>query len=123
MLRPVRLLVLLAVHSMVECMQPKRKCFLVPGFWAWNGYRIRYQRCGDEGPPVLVIHGFGGNWYGCACQCQAWSSYLSLPCLMVTAESSCSDHWRKNLPVLGLKCRAFAIDLLGYGYSDKPSPQ
>lgn len=30
-----------------------------------------------------------------------------------------ADHWRKNLPVLGQGCRAFAIDLLGYGYSDK----
>ena len=37
--------------------------------------------------------------------------------------SVCSDHWRKNLPVLGLKCRTFAVDLLGYGYSDKPSPK
>jgi len=35
----------------------------------------------------------------------------------------CSDHWRKNLPILGLKCRTFAVDLLGYGYSDKPSPR
>lgn len=35
----------------------------------------------------------------------------------------CSDHWRKNLPILGLKCRTYAIDLLGYGYSDKPSPR
>ncbi|CAL8471802.1 g11344 [Coccomyxa elongata] len=65
------------------------------GLWKWNGYNIRYQRCGEEGPPVLLIHGFGGN----------------------------CDHWRKNLPVLGLKCRAFAIDLLGYGYSDKPDPR
>lgn len=28
-------------------------------------------------------------------------------------------HWRKNLPELGRSCRAYAIDLLGYGYSDK----
>ena len=34
-----------------------------------------------------------------------------------------SDHWRKNIPILGLKCRTFAVDLLGYGYSDKPSPR
>lgn len=32
------------------------------------------------------------------------------------------DHWRKNLPVLGQQYRAYSIDLLGYGYSDKPSP-
>lgn len=27
------------------------------GYWRWQGHRIRYQRCGDEGPPVLCIHG------------------------------------------------------------------
>ena len=34
-----------------------------------------------------------------------------------------ADHWRKNLPVLGRSCRAYAIDLLGYGYSSKPDPR
>lgn len=36
---------------------------------------------------------------------------------------SCSDHWRKNIPVLANQHRVYAIDLLGYGYSDKPSPR
>ncbi|KXZ44026.1 hypothetical protein GPECTOR_75g750 [Gonium pectorale] len=65
------------------------------GYWHWRGHRIRYQRSGDEGVPVLLVHGFGGN----------------------------ADHWRKNTPVLGARHRAFAIDLLGYGYSDKPNPR
>lgn len=61
----------------------------------WKGkYRIRYQRSGTSGPPLICVHGFGAN----------------------------CDHWRKNLPVLGQQCRTFAVDLLGYGYSDKPSP-
>ena len=34
----------------------------------------------------------------------------------------CSDHWRKNIPALAKNHRVFAIDLLGYGYSDKPDP-
>lgn len=34
-----------------------------------------------------------------------------------------SDHWRKNLPVLAESHRAYAIDLIGYGYSDKPNPR
>lgn len=34
-----------------------------------------------------------------------------------------SDHWRKNLPVLAESHRVFAIDLIGYGYSDKPNPR
>lgn len=67
------------------------------GYWEWQGHKIRYQRSGDgDGPPVLLVHGFGGN----------------------------CDHWRKTTPELGRTGhRAWAIDLLGYGYSDKPDPR
>lgn len=34
-----------------------------------------------------------------------------------------SDHWRKNIPVLAHSHRVFSIDLIGYGYSDKPNPR
>lgn len=34
-----------------------------------------------------------------------------------------SDHWRKNIPVLAKSHRVYAIDLIGYGYSDKPNPR
>jgi pimeloyl-ACP methyl ester carboxylesterase len=50
----------------------------------------------DNNPSIIFIHGFGGN----------------------------ADQFRKNVPVLseaGFDC--YAIDLLGYGYSDKPSPK
>ncbi|KAF8041113.1 hypothetical protein BT93_B3131 [Corymbia citriodora subsp. variegata] len=63
--------------------------------WNWRGYSIRYQCCGDSGPALVLIHGFGAN----------------------------SDHWRKNIPVLGKSHRVYAIDLIGYGYSDKPNPR
>ncbi len=43
---------------------------------------------------VLLVHGFGGN----------------------------ADHWRKNTAALP-GCNVWAIDLLGYGYSDKPDPK
>ena len=33
-----------------------------------------------------------------------------------------SDHWRKNIPVLAEHGRVFAIDLLGFGFADKPTP-
>jgi pimeloyl-ACP methyl ester carboxylesterase len=36
---------------------------------------------------------------------------------------ACSDHWRKNTPELGQRFRAYSIDLLGYGFSDKPDPR
>lgn len=31
-------------------------------YWVWQGKRIRYQRSGEEGTPVVLVHGFGGNW-------------------------------------------------------------
>ncbi|PHT98163.1 hypothetical protein BC332_32910 [Capsicum chinense] len=63
--------------------------------WNWRGYSIRYQYCGNTGPALVLVHGFGAN----------------------------SDHWRKNLPVLAQSHRVFSIDLIGYGYSDKPNPR
>ncbi|KAF0905887.1 hypothetical protein E2562_008915 [Oryza meyeriana var. granulata] len=65
------------------------------GMWNWKGYNIRYQYAGTSGPALVLIHGFGAN----------------------------SDHWRKNIPVLAMNNRVYAIDLIGYGYSDKPNPR
>ncbi|KAG2646376.1 pheophytinase, chloroplastic-like isoform X1 [Panicum virgatum] len=65
------------------------------GTWKWRGYNIRYQQAGTSGPALVLIHGFGAN----------------------------SDHWRKNVPVLAMANRVYAIDLIGYGYSDKPNPR
>ncbi|KAK4777791.1 hypothetical protein SAY87_017978 [Trapa incisa] len=63
--------------------------------WNWRGYSIRYQCSGSSGPALVLIHGFGAN----------------------------SDHWRKNIPFLAKSHRVYSIDLIGYGYSDKPSPK
>uniref|UniRef100_A0A0D9X0P8 AB hydrolase-1 domain-containing protein n=1 Tax=Leersia perrieri TaxID=77586 RepID=A0A0D9X0P8_9ORYZ len=68
---------------------------VLTSMWNWKGYNIRYQYAGTSGPALVLIHGFGAN----------------------------SDHWRKNIPVLALKNRVYAIDLIGYGYSDKPNPR
>jgi pimeloyl-ACP methyl ester carboxylesterase len=62
--------------------------------WTWQGFAIRYQQSGETGTPILCIHGFGAS----------------------------SDHWRKNLPSFGEQHRAYAIDLIGFGGSDKPFP-
>ncbi|KAG7948204.1 hypothetical protein I3843_14G136400 [Carya illinoinensis] len=41
----------------------------------------------------------------------------------LTHEVQIRDHWRKNIPVLAKSHRVYAIDLIGYGYSDKPNPR
>ena len=61
--------------------------------WTWQDHTIRYTVQG-QGKPVLLIHGFGAS----------------------------IGHWKKNIPVLAEKgYRVFAIDLLGFGGSDKPA--
>ncbi|HEY9636585.1 MAG TPA: alpha/beta fold hydrolase [Coleofasciculaceae cyanobacterium] len=62
-------------------------------FWTWQGHQIQYTVMGT-GKPLVLIHGFGAS----------------------------IGHWRKNIPVLAEGgYRVFAIDLLGFGGSDKPS--
>ena len=62
--------------------------------WIWRSFPISYQHQGDSGPAVILIHGFGASW----------------------------GHWRKNTPVLAQNCRCYAIDLIGFGASAKPTP-
>ncbi|MBE9078361.1 alpha/beta fold hydrolase [Romeria aff. gracilis LEGE 07310] len=62
--------------------------------WTWKDLSICYQQAGTSGPPVILIHGFGAS----------------------------SHHWRHNIPVLAEGSRVYAIDLLGYGQSAKPTP-
>ncbi|KAL5720552.1 hypothetical protein ACHQM5_013216 [Ranunculus cassubicifolius] len=49
-----------------------------------------------------------------------WAWVLGRPAFCGLA--ICFDHWRKNIPVLAKSHRVYAIDLIGYGYSDKPNP-
>jgi pimeloyl-ACP methyl ester carboxylesterase len=60
--------------------------------WTWQGHKIQYTVMG-AGKPLVLIHGFGAS----------------------------IGHWRKNIPVLAeAGYRVFAVDLLGFGGSDKP---
>ena len=60
--------------------------------WTWRGHQIHYTAQG-RGRPVVLIHGFGASL----------------------------GHWRKNIPALvDADCRVYALDLLGFGASDKP---
>lgn len=62
--------------------------------WIWQDFPICYQTQGDRGPAVVLVHGFGASW----------------------------GHWRQNIPVLAENCRVYAIDLIGFGGSAKPTP-
>nr|GEV90955.1 pheophytinase, chloroplastic [Tanacetum cinerariifolium] len=63
--------------------------------WEWRGYNINYLKYGGDNkltPPVLLVHGFGAS----------------------------VAHWRRNIPTLAQTSTVYAIDLLGFGASDKP---
>lgn len=62
--------------------------------WIWRGFPICYQAQGNQGPAIVLVHGFGASW----------------------------GHWRKNIPELAKNARVFALDLIGFGGSAKPVP-
>ncbi|KAG7037192.1 yugF [Cucurbita argyrosperma subsp. argyrosperma] len=72
--------------------------------WQWNQYSINYfvshyqpsqqeHQSSVDPPVVLLVHGFGA----------------SIP------------HWRRNISALSQYSTVYAIDLLGFGASDKPA--
>ena len=72
---------------------------ILEGFVSFRGHNVRYHRAaandGRPKAPVLLVHGFGGN----------------------------ADHFRKNITELAKEGNSvYALDLLGYGKSDKPNP-
>ncbi|KAF9661461.1 hypothetical protein SADUNF_Sadunf19G0071300 [Salix dunnii] len=67
--------------------------------WIWKGqFSINYfvsfnsDSQSSPGPPLLLVHGFGA----------------SIP------------HWRRNIDTLAKNYTVYAVDLLGFGASDKP---
>ncbi|MGC9506041.1 alpha/beta fold hydrolase [Baaleninema sp.] len=76
---------------------PTRELDTVPGqFWTWRDNKIYYVKTGckhPNRPPLLLVHGFGAS----------------------------TDHWRKNLVGLQEDFEVWAIDLLGFGRSAKPT--
>jgi pimeloyl-ACP methyl ester carboxylesterase len=69
----------------------------VAKFFSWKHGRIFYKESGTQNPgtPIVFVHGIGAGV----------SSFM----------------WRKNFDVLGQKFRVYALDLLGFGFSDKPA--
>ncbi len=66
-------------------------------FFDWKHGRIFYRTAGtgNSGPPLVFIHGVGAG--------------------------SSSFMWRKTFDVLARDFQVYAVDLLGFGFSDKPS--
>lgn len=62
--------------------------------WLWRGWPITYQAQGTQGLAVVLIHGFGASL----------------------------GHWRKTIAPLAQTHRVYALDLIGFGGSAKPSP-
>ena len=57
------------------------------------GYKIRYLEEGNSKKTIILIHGLGGS----------------------------AERWLKVIPLLSPKYSVIAPDLIGFGYSDKPS--
>ena len=65
-----------------------------PEFWLWRGHRIGWTHRGspEAADAVVLIHGFGASL----------------------------GHWRHNFAPLAQQHEVYALDLLGFGASDKP---
>jgi pimeloyl-ACP methyl ester carboxylesterase len=78
-------------------MQATSTAASIPGqYWRWREQPIYYVKAGKkhpQRPPLLLIHGFGAS----------------------------TDHWRKNITGLESDFEVWAIDLLGFGRSAKPT--
>ena len=61
-------------------------------YYSYKNYKIFYKVSG-EGEPLILIHGF----------------------------PTCSWDWNKIWNTLAKKYRVYAIDMLGYGFSAKPT--
>jgi pimeloyl-ACP methyl ester carboxylesterase len=63
--------------------------------WMWKGWQVRYTYTrpilDSVQPPILFLHGFGGS----------------------------IGHWRQNLPFFAEHHSVYALDLLGFGASEK----
>lgn len=66
-------------------------------YWLWREQKIYFVKAGNNSqrPPLLLVHGFGAS----------------------------TDHWRKNISELSQEFEVYAIDLLGFGRSQKPAWQ
>jgi proline-specific peptidase len=65
---------------------------LVDRYISFDGINTRYQKVGDRGEPIILIHGSGAS----------------------------SEYWYKNIFDLAKQHQVYSLDLVGSGKSDKP---
>jgi pimeloyl-ACP methyl ester carboxylesterase len=61
-------------------------------FTTLGAHRVRYWQAGDTGPALVLVHALGAS----------------------------VEYWARVMPVLAQRHRVFALDLIGFGLSDKP---
>jgi pimeloyl-ACP methyl ester carboxylesterase len=57
-----------------------------------KGIKVRYWQLGQSGPPVVLVHGIGAS----------------------------VEYWVRNITALAAHYRVYALDIVGFGRSDKP---
>jgi pimeloyl-ACP methyl ester carboxylesterase len=80
---------------MVTQILPWQACVGAQRDWVWRGWQTRYSFSGlnsdSSFPPMLFLHGFGAS----------------------------IGHWKHNLPFFSERHTVYALDLLGFGGSEK----
>lgn len=71
------------------------QCYKNQKDWLWQGWKVRYTFIHNPQSqvPVILLHGFGGS----------------------------IGHWRQNIAELAKHHSVYALDLLGFGASEKPA--
>jgi pimeloyl-ACP methyl ester carboxylesterase len=70
------------------------QCYKNQKDWLWQGWKVRYTFIPNPQSqvPIILLHGFGGS----------------------------IGHWRQNMAELAKHHSVYALDLLGFGASEKP---
>jgi pimeloyl-ACP methyl ester carboxylesterase len=74
--------------------------------WVWRGWQTRYTF-------LRAAHPVGNG--------EAGSEQTPLPILLLHGFGASLGHWRHNLPVWAEQQPVYALDLLGFGASEKPA--